>query len=145
MTSGVFSAASTDNPSALPKIPVAIAPGEMLLTRMPASPSSIATHLVRCMTAALAAHMWCGVLHAEHHAAQQRRHRRIETIGLEAFDAAGLRRSAGIIKKAVDAAEAVHGFADQLVYVVFNGDVGATEDAGRPKLFGQGLALGETG
>src|SRR6266567_2807202 len=55
MTAGVFSAASTDRPSALPKMPVAIAPGEIELTRMPDSPSSIATHLVRWITAAFAA------------------------------------------------------------------------------------------
>ena len=34
---------------------MAMAPGEMLLTRTPASPSSIATHLVKWITAALAA------------------------------------------------------------------------------------------
>jgi hypothetical protein len=39
----------------LPKIPVAIAPGEIELTRMLDSPSSIAAHLVRWMTAAFAA------------------------------------------------------------------------------------------
>src|SRR5215472_15704908 len=42
-------------PSAFARIPVAIAPGETELTRTPCSPSSIATHRVRCTTAALAA------------------------------------------------------------------------------------------
>jgi hypothetical protein len=36
-------------------MPVAIAPGEIELTRTPDSPSSIATHFVRWMTAAFAA------------------------------------------------------------------------------------------
>ena len=42
-------------PSALARMPVAIEPGEMELTRTPCSPSSIATQRVRCTTAALAA------------------------------------------------------------------------------------------
>src|SRR5262245_23325448 len=49
------SACSADMPSPLPKIGVAIAPGQMQFTRMLCSPSSIATVLVSWMTAALAA------------------------------------------------------------------------------------------
>ena len=52
-------------------------------------------------------HMRRRMLHAEHHAAHQRRHRRIEAIGLEALDAAGLRRPAGIVEQAIDTAEFV--------------------------------------
>jgi hypothetical protein len=42
-------------PSALAKMPVAIAPGDTELTRTPYSPSSIATQRVKCTTAAFAA------------------------------------------------------------------------------------------
>ena len=68
-----------------------------------------------------------GVLHPEHHAAKERRHRGIEAIGLESFDAAGLGRAAGIIEQAVDAAELVDGFTDQVADVGFDRDIGTTE------------------
>ena len=47
-----------------------------------------------------------GVLHAEHHATHQRRHTRRRNLrDIEALDAAGLRRAAGIVEQAIDAAE----------------------------------------
>ncbi len=51
--STVCSASSVAMPIALPKMPVAIPPGEIEFTRTPSSPSSIAAHRVRWMTAAL--------------------------------------------------------------------------------------------
>src|SRR2546422_113142 len=55
MSGIVASARSGESPKALPKIGVAMPPGQMQLTRTPLSPSSIATERVRWMTAALAA------------------------------------------------------------------------------------------
>lgn len=50
--------------------------------------------LLMMLPAPLLLHVGRGVLHAEHDAAHQRRHRRVEPLGLEALDAAGLRRPA---------------------------------------------------
>ena len=56
MRAAVASAASpTAAPSALAKMPVAMAPGEIEFTRMPASDSSMATERVSCSTAAFEA------------------------------------------------------------------------------------------
>ena len=82
-----------------------------------------------------------GVLHAEHHAAHQRRHRGVEAVDLEAFDAAGLRRAAGIVEQAIDAAEFLDRHADQRAHLLFDRDVGLAEDAGGAELLGQRLAL----
>ena len=51
----IASALPASMPSALARMPVAIAPGDTEFTRTPCSPSSIATQRVRCTTAALAA------------------------------------------------------------------------------------------
>ena len=85
-----------------------------------------------------------GVFHAEQDTAHQGRHRRIETRGIEAFDAAGLRRAAGVIEKAIDATELRHGLLDQRTYLVLTGDIGAAEDAVRPKFARQCLTFGHT-
>jgi hypothetical protein len=90
---------------------------------------------------ALFAHMGAYVFHAEHHAAQQGRHRGVEAINLEAFDAAGLRRAAGVVEQAIDAAESVDRGADQRLHLVFLRDIGFKEHAGRAELFGERLAL----
>ena len=50
----VFSASASARPNALPKMPVAIAPGEIEFTRTSCRASSMATHRVAWMTAALA-------------------------------------------------------------------------------------------
>ena len=55
MSGIVVSAWSGESPKDLPKIGVAMPPGQMQLTRTPRSPSSMATERVRWMTAALAA------------------------------------------------------------------------------------------
>jgi len=62
--------------------------------------------------------MGCRVLHAEHHAAHQRRHRRIETLNVEAFDAARLRRAAGVVEQTIDAAEFSTALADQRAHLL---------------------------
>src|ERR1700694_5341179 len=82
-----------------------------------------------------------GVLHAEHHAAHQRRHRRIEARTVKAFDPAGLRRAAGVVEQAIDAAEFLDRLADQRAHLVLDRDIGPTEDAGGAELFGKPLAL----
>ena len=82
-----------------------------------------------------------GVFHAEHHAAHQRGHRGVEARNLQAFDAAGLRRAAGVVEQAIDAAEFFHRLADQRAHLVFNRDIGLAEDAASAELPGQGLAL----
>jgi hypothetical protein len=83
-----------------------------------------------------------GVLHAEHDAAEQGRHRRIETVDLEALDAAGLRRSAGIVEQAIDLAELVHRKRDQRLHLRLDGHVGLTKDAGGAELGCECLAFG---
>ena len=82
-----------------------------------------------------------GVLHAEHHAAHQRRHRGVEAVDLEAFDAAGLRRTAGVVEEAVDAAEFLDRKLDQRTHLLFDRDVGLAEDTAGAELLGQRLAL----
>jgi hypothetical protein len=91
---------------------------------------------------ALLAHMRRGVLHAEHHAAHQGRHRGVETIDLEALDAAGLGRTTGVVEQAVDPAEFFDRKRDQRLHLFFDGDIGLAKDAGSAELFGQCLALG---
>ena len=81
------------------------------------------------------AHMGRGVLHAEHHAAHQRRHRGVEARDFEAFDAAGLRRPAGIVEQAIDAAEFLDRLADQRAHLVLDRDIGPAEDAMRRRAF----------
>ena len=90
---------------------------------------------------ALFAHMGRGVLHAEHHAAHQGRHRGVEAADLEALDAAGLRRAAGIVEQAIDLAEFLHRKRDQRAHLVFLGDVRLAEDAIGAKLLRQRLAF----
>ena len=82
-----------------------------------------------------------GVLHAEHHAAHQRRHRGVEARNLEAFDAAGLRRAAGIVEQAIDAAEFLDRLADQRAHLLLDGDIGLAEHADGAELFRKRLAL----
>ncbi|GLR95642.1 hypothetical protein GCM10007858_32780 [Bradyrhizobium liaoningense] len=81
------------------------------------------------------------MLHAEHDAAHQRRHRRVEPLGLEALDAAGLRRPAGIVEQAIDPAELVDRERDQRLHLRFDRDVGLAEDAIGPELLCQCLAF----
>ncbi len=81
------------------------------------------------------------VLHAQHHAAHQRRHRGVEARNLQALDAAGLCRAAGIVEQAVDAAEFPDRLADQRAHLVLDGNIGLAEDAVGTELFGQCLAL----
>jgi hypothetical protein len=69
------------------------------------------------------------------------RHRGVETLDLEAFDAAGLRRAAGIIEQAIDAAEFLHRNGDQRLHLLFHRDVGLAKDAGSAEFFRQRLAL----
>ena len=87
-------------------------------------------------------HVGCGVLHAEHHAAQQGCDRGVEAVDLEAFDAADLRRPAGIVEQAIDAAEFCHRLPDQRTHLVLDRDVGLEEDTVAAELFRQRLALG---
>ena len=82
-----------------------------------------------------------GMLHAEHHAADQRCHRRIETIDLEALDATGLRRAAGIVEQAIDLAEFLDRKRDQGLHLRFDRDIGLAKDAGGAEFFGQRLAF----
>ena len=81
------------------------------------------------------------MLHAQHHAAHQGGHRGVEAGNIEAFDAAGLRRPAGVVEQTIDAAEFLDGLADQRAHLVLDRDVGPAEDAGGAELFGQRLAL----
>jgi hypothetical protein len=82
-----------------------------------------------------------GVLHAEHHAAHQRRHRGVETRNLEAFDAAGLRRTAGIVEQAINAAEFLDRLTDQRAHLLLDGDIGLAEHTIGAEPFRQRLAL----
>jgi hypothetical protein len=97
--------------------------------------------LLMMLPETLAAHMGRGVLHAEHHATHQRRHRGIEARNLEAFDAAGLRRTAGIVEQAIDAAELLDRLIDQRSHLLLERDIGLAEDAVGAELPGQRLAL----
>jgi len=65
----------------------------------------------------------------------------VETLDLEAFDAAGLRRTAGIVEQAVDAAEFLHRKPDQRLHLLFHGDIGLAKDASSAELSGQRLSL----
>jgi hypothetical protein len=60
---------------------------------------------------------------------------------VEALDAAGLRRAAGVVEQAIDAAEFLHRLADQRSHFVLDRDIGAAEDAVGSELSGQRLAL----
>ena len=82
-----------------------------------------------------------GVLHAEHHAAHQRRHRGIEARNVEAFDTAGLRRTAGIVEQAIDAAEFLDRLADQRAHLLLDGHIGLAEHTIGAELFRKPLAL----
>jgi len=81
------------------------------------------------------------MFHAEHDTANQRRHRRIEALDLEAFDAAGLRRTSRIVEQAIDPAEFLHRKGDQRLHLLFHRDVGLAKDASGAELAGQRLAL----
>ncbi|MET3220444.1 hypothetical protein ABIF35_001231 [Bradyrhizobium japonicum] len=81
------------------------------------------------------------MLHAEHDAAHQRRHRRVEALDLEALDAAGLRRPAGIVEQAIDPAEFVYRERDQRLHLRFDRHIGLAEDAIGPELLRQRLAF----
>ena len=81
------------------------------------------------------------MFHAEHHAAHQRGHRGVETVDLEAFDAAGLRRTAGIVEQAIDTAEFLDRKRDQRLHLLFDRDVGLAKDASGAEFFGQRLAF----
>ena len=65
----------------------------------------------------------------------------IEARHLEAFDAAGLCRAAGIVEQAIDSAELLHGLADQGAHLFFDGDVGLAKDAVGAESFRQRLAF----
>src|ERR1700730_10096196 len=82
-----------------------------------------------------------GMLHAEHHAPHQLRHRGVEARDLEGFDAAGLRRAAGIVEQTIDAAEFFHRLADQRAHLILVRDVGLAEDTVAAELFGKRLAI----
>jgi hypothetical protein len=84
------------------------------------------------------------MLHAEHDAAHQRGHRCVKTRNLQALDAAGLRRTAGIVEQAVELAEFLHAKRDQRLHLVFDRHVGLTEHANRSEFCRQRLALGRT-
>ena len=81
------------------------------------------------------------MFHAEHNAAQQRRHRRIEAVHVEPLDAAGLRRAAGIVEQAVDAAEFFDRQRDQRLHLRFHRDVGLAKDASSAEFLRQRLTL----
>ena len=81
------------------------------------------------------------MLHAEHHTAHQRRHRGVEAPDLEAFDAAGLCRAAGIVEQAIDPSEFFHRLADQRAHLILDRDVCLAKDAGGAELAGKRLAL----
>ena len=82
-----------------------------------------------------------GVFHAEHHAAHQCHHRGVEAGGVETLDAAGLRRAAGIVEQAIDAAEFLDRQLDQRADLLVDHDVGLAKDAVGAELFRQRLAL----
>jgi hypothetical protein len=90
---------------------------------------------------ALFAHMGGCVFHAEHHAAHQCRHRGVEAVNLKPLDAAGLRRAAGVVEQAIDAAEFVDRGADQRAHLILLRDIGLKEHAAGAELFGERLAL----
>src|SRR5215212_10970309 len=77
----------------------------------------------------LLAHVKGCMFHPEHYAAHQRRHRGVETLDLEAFDASSLRWTAGIVEQAIDAAEFLHRKVVQLLYLRFHRDIGLAKDA----------------
>src|SRR5215831_18452791 len=87
-------------------------------------------------------HMRRGVLHAEHDAANQHRHRGVEALDLKALDAAGLCGPAGIVEQAIDLAELFDRKRDQRAHLIFDRDVGLVENAVRTELFRQRLTLG---
>ena len=90
----------------------------------------------------LAAHQRRGMFHPEHHAAQEDRHRGVETTGVESLDAAGLRRAAGIVEQAVEPAETALRRRDQGLHLRFVGHIGPLEDAGWSETGGERLAFG---
>jgi hypothetical protein len=81
------------------------------------------------------------MLHAQHHAAHQGGHRGVEAGNLKAFNAAGLRRAAGVVEQTIDAAEFFDRLPDQRAHLVFNRDVGLAEDTIAAELVGQRLAF----
>ena len=83
----------------------------------------------------------CCVFHAEHHAAHQGDHRGVEASSLEAFDAAGLRRAAGVVEQAIDASELFDRQFDQRADLLVDHDIGLAKDAVGAELLGQPLAL----
>jgi hypothetical protein len=89
----------------------------------------------------LTAHMGRGVLHPEHDAAHQGRHRGVEAIDFETFDTTGLGRASGIVEKAIDAAEFFYCLGDQRAHLLLNRYIGLTEDTGRAELLRQRLAF----
>ena len=86
-------------------------------------------------------HVGRGVLHAEHDAAHQGRHRGVEARHFKPFDAAGLRRAAGIVEQAIDPAEFFDRKRDQRAHLVLDRDIGLAEDAVGAELVRQRLAF----
>jgi len=81
------------------------------------------------------------VLHPEHHTAHQVAIAASKRGNLKALNAAGLRRAAGVVEQAIDAAEFFDRLPDQRAHLVFNRDVGLAEDAIAAELVGQRLAF----
>ncbi len=83
-----------------------------------------------------------GVLHAEHHRAHQQRHGRVEALDGDGGDAAGRRRSAGVVEQHIEPAEGACGLADHALPVVLERGVGLHEAAVAAEPGCQRLALG---
>ena len=66
-------------------------------------------------------------------------------VDLEPLDAAGLRRAAGIVEQAIDAAEFLDRQRDQRPHLLLDRDIGLAEDAVGAEFFGQRLALRRRG
>ena len=80
------------------------------------------------------------VLHAQHHRAHQQRHGRVETLDRDGGDAAGRRRTAGIVEHIVEAGpERLGGLGDQPFPVVLERGVGPHEAGAGPELGRQRL------
>ena len=60
---------------------------------------------------------------------------------VEAFDTAGLRRTAGIVEQAIDAAEFLDRLADQRAHLLLDGHIGLAEHTIGAELFRKPLAL----
>ncbi len=69
------------------------------------------------------------------------RHRGVEADNLEALNATGLRRAAGVVEQTIKAAEFLDRLPDQRAHLAFNRDIGPAEDAVGAELAGQCLAF----